>query len=492
MLLQSTAAASRDHPTQQTITRKGSVMAGANFQHPQSVAGNAASMIVDPDYLYETLDALARKHQVPGAQLAIYHAGETVAAEVGELEYETKLKVTRDAAFPIGSISKTFTATVAMILVAGGDLELDAPLGEHMPNLGGLGDELTLRQVLSHTGGLAAGPDSEKVLTTPIQRYVVEYCHSQNLVMPPGVGFSYSNVGYVLTGHLIETITGMSWWDAMDSILLRPLGIEPTFIGTARRRQLDRPIATGHSVNTAVGRTRPVTQSLSPAEAPAGGLAMSAMDLVTLGLIHLDGREPALLPTAYAEQMRRAVHSAEPFGLADGWGLGLAVFRNEDAIWVGHDGNADGTACYFRVEPVNSSVVAFTSNANIGFGMWQELVAELRTAGLPVMSHPVVEIQEEPMAPPAGCIGNYLNGDIEYLVTVHENGNHCLVIDGEPVSQLTFHEDLIFAQHDWTSGQRMYPGRFLRNQITGNLDRILIGGRVGRRFNAPQALDRAS
>ncbi|MDT7597917.1 MAG: hypothetical protein QOJ06_3463, partial [Pseudonocardiales bacterium] len=120
---------------------------------------------LDPHRLFDTLSALARKHQVPGAQLAIHHGGTTVAVEVGELRHATGYPVDRDAAFPIGSVSKTFTATLAMILVADGDLELDAPLGEHVPELGSLGDKLTLRQLLSHTGGLADGPSSEGVLT---------------------------------------------------------------------------------------------------------------------------------------------------------------------------------------------------------------------------------------------------------------------------------------------------------------------------------------
>ncbi len=438
---------------------------------------------LDPDRLSDTLSALAHKHQIPGVQLAIHHGGETVAIEVGELEYGTGNRVTRDAAFPIGSITKTFTATVAMILVADGDLELDAPLGEHLPELGDLGNELTLRHVLSHTGGLAAGADSEAVLTS-IRRYVVDHCQSENQVLPPGSGFSYSNIGYVLVGHLIETITGMSWWDAMESILLRPLRIEPTFIGAARRCPLDRPLATGHSVNTALGRTRPVEQSLALAEGPAGGLAVSAMDLLTLGVTQLNGRGSVLLPTTYAEQMHRAVPSAEPFGLADGWGLGLAVFRNEDAVWVGHDGNADGTACYLRVEPANGSVIAFTSNANIGIGMWQELLAELCRAGLPIPSDSTVEALRRPTAPPPGCVGSYRNGDVEYSVIRQRNGKHCLAVDGEAVSWLTFHENLIFSQQDIDSGQWIHAGRFLRNPITGYLDGILVGGRVGRRQSA--------
>jgi CubicO group peptidase (beta-lactamase class C family) len=440
---------------------------------------------LDRDRLSGTLSALACRYQVPGAQLAIYHRGETVAVEVGELQHGTGHTVTWDAAFPIGSITKTFTATVAMILVADGDLELDAPLGEHLPELDNdLGNELTLRQVLSHTGGLAAGPDSAEVLTSSIRRYVLDHCRTENLVLPPGTGFSYSNVGYILAGHLIETITGMSWWDAIESILLWPLGIEPIFTCAADARPLNHPLATGHSVNPAVARTRPVKQSLALAEAPAGGLAVSAVDLVALGLTQLDGRVPGLLPITYADQMRDAVPGAEPFGLADGWGLGLAVFRSGATTWVGHDGNADGTACYLRVEPTSGSVVAFTSNSNVGVGMWQELILELRDVGVPICNYSTIATLGRPTMAPRDCAGTYQNGDIEYSVTVQDNGNYHLAIDGETVSRLTFYDGLVFSQQDIASGQRIHAGRFLWNPASGDIDGIVVGGRVGRRQSA--------
>jgi CubicO group peptidase (beta-lactamase class C family) len=450
----------------------------------ESAAESAAGPFrADPDRLSATLSGLARKHRIPGAQVAVHYRGETIAAEAGKLEYGSRCPVSSDAAFPIGSITKSFTATTAMILVADGDLELDAPLNEHLPELGNHSDDfvtpLTLRHLLSHTSGLTDGPD--EIAAASLQRYVLDYCRKPELVLPPGTGFSYSNIGYVLAGHLIEVITGMSWWEAVESIVLRPLGIEPTFIVAPEPGRSERPIATGHSVNAMVGRTRPVEQSLALAEAPAGALAVSAVDLVALGLTQVDGRTPSLLPTSYAEQMREAVPAAEPFGLADGWGLGLAMFRSGSTEWVGHDGNADGTACYLRVDPEEGCVVAFTSNANLGVDLWQELVTELNRMGLPIKNYSAADALGPATLPPPGCVGKYWNGDIEYAVTAQKNGTHHLAIDDEAVARLEFHEGLIFTQHDPNSGQFVQVGRFLRNPITGDLDLIQIAGRLGRR-----------
>lgn len=428
--------------------------------------------------LADTLTKLARRHRVPGAQLAVHQHGATVTAEFGELEHGAGRPVSPETAFPVGSISKVFTATLSMILVADGDVELDAPLVQYLSELAGWGDQLTLRQVLSHTSGLASGPDSEDVTAASLRRYVLDNCRRQDRVLPPGGGFSYSNAGYILAGLLVEKITGMSWGAAVESILLRPLGLDPAFITRPQGKQTVRPVATGHSVNTAVGRIRPVRQSLASAEAPAGALAASAVDLVSLGLMHVGQGVPHLLPAEFAKEMRRAVSGADPFGLADGWGAGLAVFHERATDWVGHDGNADGTSCYLRVDPVGERVIAVTTNANTGMGLWHDLLGELRQ-DIPIGSR-MWASQGPPVEPPQNCVGEYANGDLEYAVTRGDDGDLRLVVDGD-VALLTCHHGLTFTFVDPSSGRRVLGGRFTTDRHTGMINGIQINGRLVRR-----------
>ena len=428
-------------------------------------------------FLNDQLSALAREHQVCGAQLAVHHDDQTAAIEVGELEHRGGRPITRDTAFPIGSVSKSFTATLAMVLVADGDLDLDAPLSEHLPELDDLGDLLTLRQLLSHTGGFASGPDSAELSSGSLRRYVAEHCRRHNLLLPPGTGFSYSNMGYVLTGRLIEAITGMIWSEAMASILLRPLGIDPAFICPTDLQASARPIATGHSANPALNRAQPVRQSLAPAEAPAGALATSAMDLVALGQIHVPPGMPGVLPAAHAEQMRLAVSAADPFGIADGWGLGLAIFRGETTGWVGHDGNADGTSCYLRIDPADGWIIALTTNTSTGIGLWQELLALLADTGIPVTGGGRPTVDDSPAAAPADCAGAYVNGDSEYVVT-RSDGRFSLTVDGADFVVLASGDGLTFALLDRSTGQRLPGGRFRQDPVTGEIDGIQVNGRL--------------
>lgn len=241
----------------------------------------AAQRPVDPAWLATTLATLTDTYQVPGAQLAIHRAGTTITVDVGELEHGAGIPVTRETAFPSGSISKAWTATLAMILVADGDLELDVPLDMHLPELGYLGGERTLCHLLSHTSGFSGSSDMREQPGLSLGRYVQKHCRPQNLIFPPGTGFSYSNRNYVAVGRLIETITAMSWSEAMESILLRPLDIDPTAVVGSMQTPSGHHIATGHSANMTMGRTRPVQQSLTPAETPAAGLTMSAVDLAS-------------------------------------------------------------------------------------------------------------------------------------------------------------------------------------------------------------------
>jgi CubicO group peptidase (beta-lactamase class C family) len=412
---------------------------------------------------------------VCGAQLAVHHDGMIVAVETGELERHGR-PVTRDAAFPVGSITKTFTATLAMVLVADGDLDLDEPLGAHLPELAELGDVLTLRQLLSHTGGFASGPDSAELSSPSLRRYVADHCRASNLVLPPGAGFSYSNMGYVLTGLLAETITGMSWSEAMASIVLKPLGIEPAFVTDAVP---SRPTATGHSVNPALGRIRPVRQSQAAAEAPAGALCASAVDLVALARTQVAPGVPDLLPPEYAEPMRRPVPAADPFGLADGWGLGLAVY---DA-WAGHDGNADGTACHLRIDPADGWIVALTTNTNTGTGLWRDVLAGLADAGIRVPSPAPgtrATLAGTPVTVPPECAGVYANGDAEYRVA-HTDAGFFLTLEGEHLMMAAHGDGLTFALVDPSSGQRLPGGRFRRDPATGEINGIQVMGRLARR-----------
>ena len=438
--------------------------------------------------IFSTFALLAREYRVPGAQFAIADGDDVVACEFGHETPGTSRPLGREDKVPVGSITKALTAALALVLVSDGDLELDQPIVDYVPELRRIpvgraldGDRslVTLRQLLSHTAGLPSGADSMTMVSS-VRGRVLDGWRQLVPVARPGFGFSYSNFGYVLVGHLIAAVTGMTWWEAMSAILLKPLDIAPVFVvsPTAAPTQ---PIVTGHSVNLAHDRIRPVAQSLSVMDAPAGALALSASDLVSFGRMLVTGTAGTggarLIDHSLLAEMRQPAPGAEPYGLADGWGLGLALFRTARGDWVGHDGTADGTACHLRIQPDDGTVVALTTNATTGFALWHTLSAGVFPTGLAAGGRGTGTGRRVP--PPAGCTGSYVNGDVEYAV-VDQGGDLRLLVDGEPFAELVCYADLAFEVWDFEDGHPQ-AGRFLRDPDTGRVEMLQLSGRLARK-----------
>jgi CubicO group peptidase (beta-lactamase class C family) len=263
---------------------------------------------------------------------------------------------------------------------------------------------------------------------------------------------------------MIEAATGMSWRDAVDGILCRPAGIEPGFV--------DEPLdVTGHVVSASA--VRAVMQVLPPLLTPAGALALSAADLVAFGRLHLD--------TMVTSQMYDRVAGARPFGIADGWALGLSVFdSDEDVEWLGHDGAADGTSCHLRIDRSGGRVLALTTNATSGMDLWRSLVAELRSLGLPLPRPPALLGRGDPVPLPPAYAGTYRNGDAEYVVGPDARGVPCLTVDGEVFPELLVDSNGVFSIREPMSGEQADCGRFLLDPC-GAVTALEAGGRVARR-----------
>ncbi|MGW0537763.1 serine hydrolase domain-containing protein [Streptomyces sp. NPDC003032] len=425
--------------------------------------------------LQDRLDDLARTHRVPGAQLALDTGSDVVAVHTGTADVTTGSPFTADTAVPLGSLTKPFTAALVMLLADDGDLDLDEPAAEHLVELADT-PEVTIRQLLSHTGGLPTGPDSDTAAATTPARYLTAVCTARDLLFTPGTDFSYSNAGYVAAGRLVETVTGMPWHEAVRALLLEPLGVLPAFVGDAAPV---RPVAAGHAVNTVTGQAVAARQNLASLEAPAGALLVSALDLVAFGNA-LTGRSD-LLPPAVAKEMRRAETAADPGTLADGWGAGLALYQRDGRAWCGHDGNAQGTSCHLRADPESGVVVAFTGNAGGATALWRDLAEYLdQLTGIRVPAEALTTDRGRPVGLP-DCAGTYRNGTMTYRVVPGPDGTPALSVDGDLPLPLVCYADLSCDLRDPATGRVEPGGRFHRDPATGTIDRVQISGRTARR-----------
>ncbi|MGX7828083.1 serine hydrolase domain-containing protein [Actinokineospora sp. 24-640] len=416
----------------------------------------------------------------PGAQLEIAEGDRLTSWVSGVEEHGTSRLLSADSAVPIGSITKVFTAVLLLALVADDEVDLDEPIARCLDTVRRTPiATVTVRQLLTHTSGLVNEPPGQ-MEGWSVDRYIkaVAACGTLH---EPGSAFSYSNAGSTVLGAVAAAVTGMSWHEAVEAVVLEPLGIVPRFVvGPTTAAQTPQPVL-GHAVSAARGRVRPVEQAIGPAQAAAGALACSAADLVRLGRALLaDGRRTRLDEVDFAA-MLVPEPSARPVGLADAWGLSLARFDRGRTSWWGHDGMANGTSCHLRIHPLDDTVIGFTANGTSGHALWRALLPELRERGIDVGDHNPPGPAGPPIASVTEFAGDYRNGDTDYRI-VARGLELMLVIDDEPSARIVLAQNGVFALCDPDSGERVQTGLFLAGPDR-SVDRLQIAGRVARKVS---------
>jgi CubicO group peptidase (beta-lactamase class C family) len=186
--------------------------------------------------LDSVLEALMTRWEIPGLGVGIVKNGEIVYARgFGLQSLDTRVPVTPDSIFCVASISKCFVACAAMQLVEQRRLDLDEPLVRYLPYFR-LADnrfqQITLRQVLSHTSGM---PDMDEILYDELvanpeydegapERYVRSLA-SRKMVAAPGERFKYSNIAYNVLGDLLAKTSGQTFEEYMKEHILLPAGM---------------------------------------------------------------------------------------------------------------------------------------------------------------------------------------------------------------------------------------------------------------------------
>ena len=167
-----------------------------------------------------------------------------VFVSVGGKEYAATAGTSRPKAnqrFRIGSVTKTFTATIVFQLMQEGKLRLASTLEEHLPGVVPRGEEITIRHLLQHRSGLANITDYPEWLkeaerspsTSPINS--LRFAASKPLAFRPGSQERYSNTNYIALGLVIEKVTGRSYAEELKERVLDPLGLSRTELPTTRR-----------------------------------------------------------------------------------------------------------------------------------------------------------------------------------------------------------------------------------------------------------------
>jgi CubicO group peptidase (beta-lactamase class C family) len=230
------------------------------------------------------------KDKIPGISVALVdREGLIWTAGFGHTDYDCKTSVTPDTIFSIQSMSKTFTATLAMLAVQEGLVDLGTPISEYLPDFKiktrfeeNPQDKMTLRHLCSHTSGLVhnapVGNNYERKF--PSFEAHIRSISDTWLKLPVGANYSYSNLGFDLAAYILQIRSGRSFGEYMKAKLLDPLDMSNSSVNIEFIRQ---------HPNRAVGHTPHIErETLEMPMIGAGGVYTSARDLAKFVQFHLN------------------------------------------------------------------------------------------------------------------------------------------------------------------------------------------------------------
>ncbi|MEV0385567.1 serine hydrolase domain-containing protein [Nonomuraea sp. NPDC050643] len=305
---------------------------------PAAVADGHAD---DHAEVRRVLDQAVAGDGVPGILADVRDARGAWFGTAGVADTETGRKRRQQDRFRVGSITKAFTSTVVLKLVAEGRLSLDDTVEKWLPGVvrghGHDGSKITIRRLLNQTSGVFNYATDKDLLAQYVgpaflehrfdripPRELVKIAMANPPAFAPGTGWGYSNTNFVLAGMIIEKITGRSYAEEVARRITRPLGMTATYV-PGNEAKLRGPHSRHYSklmLAEPDAQAYDVTELNTSTAWAAGGIVSTAADLHTFYRALLSGR---LLPAAQQKEMFTGV-STEGGQWIPNTTYGLGVF----------------------------------------------------------------------------------------------------------------------------------------------------------------------
>ncbi len=335
------------------------VLAGFILLAPRTAGAQSASLDAT---LRTAIDAAAREalagSGAPSASVAVVRNRRVAYLQAyGSAHLEPSAPAEPKMRYSIGSVSKQFTATAILMLAEEGKLSLDDPVSKFVPGLT-RGDEVTIRELLSHTSGYQDYWPQDYVPPFMLQpttaQAILDRWAKRPLDFEPGTQYQYSNTGYVIAGLIVEKASGMPLLPFLTARIFRPLGMESVL--NIDQERLGDTDPTGY-VRYALGPLRPAPKEGKGWLFAAGELAMTAEDLARWDIGMLEQR---LLKPASYRQMQTEVLRRDGVGIS--YALGIDVRLREGHRLLEHGGEVSGFTAANLVFPDDGAAVAVLVN----------------------------------------------------------------------------------------------------------------------------------
>jgi D-alanyl-D-alanine carboxypeptidase len=288
---------------------------------------------------------------VPGAIGTVRHDGRIWDGASGLGTVDPARRMRPEDRFTVGSVTKTFVATVVLQLVGERRLALGDSVERRLPGLVPHGADITIRQLLNHTSGLFDYTLDPRTFAPyfggdfgfvwqPRQLIAIAVEHPPQFA--PGTRHEYSNTGYILLGLIIEAVTGTGLRHQLQTRLLWPLGLHGTTFPLSEVR-IRGPHSHAYKAGAGPGGGLLDVTAVSRTWAwAAGAMISTTQDLARFYRALLHGR---LLTPSLLRQMRTTVPIEPGFR----YGLGIAEIDLPCGTVIGHDGSDAGTQTWVLV-----------------------------------------------------------------------------------------------------------------------------------------------
>ena len=289
--------------------------------------------------LQRTADRLVASSDIPGVITLFEQDGRRTVVAAGQADVARDTKARPNDRFWVGSVTKSFVATVVLQLVAENRLSLDTTVERLLPGRLREGRRIRLRNLLNHTSGIpdymtldpwgsAVGRNPRVVIPA---RRLVSSAADLPLQFAPGSQASYSNTNYLVLAEIVERVTKRSLGRLLRERIFEPFGLRATAYESGHRA-LGRDDVHGYDVSG----TRPLDVSLHGLGGPwaDGAIVSNARDLAVFFGALLRGE---IVPRRLVSQMRIIVPGSH------GQGMGLSKLGSPCGRWFyGHTGATPG------------------------------------------------------------------------------------------------------------------------------------------------------
>ena len=332
-----------------------------------SVGGHATLAVRQSTGVESSIDSAVRStlrdRNIPGAAVAVLRRDSVIVLRgYGVADQKTGASVTPQTVFQIASLTKPFTAMAVLMLAEERRLALDSPAVRYLEWLPARYAGVTVRQLLTHTGGVAPDMRRQNIDEMPLEEFRRRFTE-RPASFPPGTSWQYANAGYTLLSDIVERASGQSLGDVLERRIFARAGMSNTSYRVPK---------TGDALH-AVGYDL-VDGSLQ--EAPHvfsgwgnSGIESNVADLARWSAIlhrgELLGRDSYREMFAAAQIADTAVNFAFRGGRAS-YGLGWFLVTDRGERVITHGGAIAGFSSVFSRLPDRGWTVIVLSNAKQG------------------------------------------------------------------------------------------------------------------------------